>query len=101
MGLPNLKMYYYAAQLRYVGCWCKPDYVAKWKDMEKRVNGHPIQNIVGDKEKFKEMKQHMDPVTSFTLGIWFKIVKKYKMDNDIKILKWVAFDSTFIPRGLA
>ena len=88
MGLPNLKMYYYAAQLRYVGCWCKPDYVAKWKDMEKRVKGHPIQNIVGDKEKFKEMKQHMDPVTSFTLGIWFKIVKKYKMDNDIKILKW-------------
>lgn len=34
LSLPNLKEYFHAAQLRYVHCWCKLDYEAKWKEME-------------------------------------------------------------------
>ena len=97
MGLPNLKMYYYAAQLRYVGCWCQPDYVARWKQMEREVNGQPIQNLMGDRKAYKENKQHIDPITLFSLDIWYKIVKKYKLEEEIKVLKWIAFDSTFMP----
>ncbi len=46
MGLPKLKEYFYAAQLRHIVCWCTPDYTAKWKDMEKEFGEHPIQSII-------------------------------------------------------
>lgn len=26
MALPNLRAYFYAAQLRPLACWCRPDY---------------------------------------------------------------------------
>ena len=34
----------------------------------------------------------MDPTTVHTLGLWFKILKMYRIQNDINILKWVAHD---------
>ena len=53
MGLPRLKEYYFAAQLRYLLCWCKPDYTAKWKEIEKEFEGYPIQDVIGDKDTIK------------------------------------------------
>ena len=50
MGLPKLKEYFYAAQLRPVYCWCKSEFRAKWKYVEKEVNQIPIQNMVGDSQ---------------------------------------------------
>ena len=58
MGLPSLKEYYFAAQLRYLLCWCKPAYTAKWKEMEKGGGGHPIQNVIGDKETYNRIKNN-------------------------------------------
>lgn len=96
-GLPHLEKYYHAAQLRYIGCWCDETYIARWKDMERRSHGHPIQNLLGDVQSYKKSKLQLDPIIKFTLDIWYKIVKKYKLENDIKILKWVAYDSKFEP----
>ena len=96
-GLPNLKNYYYASQLRYIGCWCDGWYEARWKDMEIKLDNQPIQNMLGDKQAFKSKRQQLDPITQFTLDTWFKIIKKHKLENDIKILKWIAFDSNFKP----
>lgn len=58
MGMPNLKEYFNAAQIRYIVCWCKPDYTANWKmEMEKEFGGYPVQSIIGDKELYKKIKQ--------------------------------------------
>uniref|UniRef100_A0A3B3BI18 Uncharacterized protein n=1 Tax=Oryzias melastigma TaxID=30732 RepID=A0A3B3BI18_ORYME len=34
LALPNLKQYYYAAQLKYIACWCAPEIKAQWKQIE-------------------------------------------------------------------
>ena len=97
MGLPKLKEYYYAAQLRPVYCWCRSEFRAKWKDIEREVNQIPIQHFIGDNKLYKELKNKMDRTTVHTLGLWFKILKVYKIQNDINILKWVAHDKNFKP----
>lgn len=43
MGLPNLKAYFHAAHLRYIVGWCKPDYTAKWKELETQLGEYPVQ----------------------------------------------------------
>lgn len=53
MGFPKLKEYFYASQFRQIASWCKPDYTAKWKDMEIHVGEYPIQSIIRDKETYK------------------------------------------------
>lgn len=60
MGLPKLKEYFYAAQLRYIVCWCKSEYTAKWKEMENECGGYPIQTIIGDKDAYKKVKTCID-----------------------------------------
>lgn len=73
MDLPKLKEYFYAAQLSYILYLWKPDYTAKWKEMEKEFGEYPIQNIV--KIKKHNAKNHMDLITLSTLELWFKIIK--------------------------
>lgn len=48
MALPNLKDYFYSAQIRTVVDWCDSCYEAKWKDIESESNGIPIQAMIGD-----------------------------------------------------
>ena len=45
MGLPKLREYHYAAQLRPVYCWCKSEFRAKWKD---RKRSEPNSNSTFD-----------------------------------------------------
>ena len=97
MGLPSLKESYFAAQLRYLLCWCKPDYTAKWKEMEKEFGGHPIQSLTGDKEAYNKIKNKIDSIILFTLELWYKIIKTYGMNKDIHLLKWDVSDSNFKP----
>lgn len=96
MGLPKLKEYFHAAKLRYIVGQCNSDYTAKWKEMEEEYGGCPIQNIVGDEETYKT-KNEIDSITRFTLKLWFHIIKKYKIQKDANLLKWVAYDSNFKP----
>lgn len=97
MSLPRLKEYYFAAQLRYLLCWRKPDYTAKWKEMEKEFGGYPIQNVIGDKETYNKIKNKTDSITLFTLELWYRIIKNDGINKDIHLLKWVASDSNFKP----
>lgn len=38
-----------------------------------------------------------DPITTFTLEIWYSIVRRYKIQKDINVLRWIAYDSNFTP----
>lgn len=39
----------------------------------------------------------MDPITTFTLELWHKIIKNYGIKNEINLLKWVVSDTEFTP----
>lgn len=50
LALPCLKEYYMSAQFRTLGCWCNPEYLARWKEIEISFSGDcPIQARLGDK----------------------------------------------------
>ena len=55
MGLPNLREYCYAAQIRPLASWCDYDYESKWKDIETCMIVTPIQTLVGDQNLAKGM----------------------------------------------
>uniref|UniRef100_A0A096M9G4 Reverse transcriptase domain-containing protein n=1 Tax=Poecilia formosa TaxID=48698 RepID=A0A096M9G4_POEFO len=97
LGLPRLREYFWAAQLRHVVCWCSPDYSARWKDMEKEFGGCPIQSIIGDEDRYEKNKKYKDPITNFTLETWFKTLKKHKIKKEMKVLRWIAYDTDFKP----
>lgn len=91
MGLPKLKEY--AAQLRHIIC-CMPDYTVKWNDMEKEFGEHPIQSY-WRRRQYKKIKNCMDPITEFTLMV--KLLKKHRIKKEMKVIRWVAYDSDFKP----
>ena len=97
MGLPKLKDYYRAAQLRPIIMWCDKDYNAKWKDIEKVVADTPTQALVGNLKLMKSLQEWIDPITLHTLSIWFDFVRQHKLERDIKLLGWFSYDDGFKP----
>lgn len=97
MSLPNLKDYYYAAQLRPLVCWCDLQIETKWKEIESEFQGVPVQALIGKKSHFQRQIQYINPITQFTLKIWFKIVKEFHLEKQIQILNWVAYNPDFKP----
>lgn len=85
MALPNLEAYFHAAQIGYIICWCDDDYEAKWKNLEKPVQGREIQSLIGDREEAMRVIKQLNSVTQFTLKIWF-IVRKYKLEKELGLL---------------
>ena len=80
--------------------WCNPNYSTKWKDLELRQSETPAQSLLS-------ICQHHDPYldkincwTRPTLKVWSYTSKKLQLEKHAKILKWVAYDSEFLPSGL-
>ena len=97
MAVPKLQDYFYAAQLRAVTCWCNREYVARWKDIEMKVEASPIQISMTDRELFKREERLLDPITKFTLWTWHLVVRKYGIENEIRPLRWITHDKRFKP----
>lgn len=97
MSLPSLKEYYIAAQLRPLVCWCDMEYTAKWKTIEISQSDVPIQTLLGDRKRAGNLADSLDPVTLFTLQIWFKTVKRLGLGKEARVLRWIAFDPDFVP----
>ncbi len=62
MSLPNLKDYYYAAQLRPLVCWCDLQVETKWKEIESEFQGVPVQALIGKKISFSNANQILNMV---------------------------------------
>lgn len=97
MAHPNLKDYYRPALLRPVVQWCDEGYTAKWKDFERAVAGVPTQSLIGNAKSVKSLQDTIDPITLHTLNIWFDFVKQHKLERDLKLLSWFAYDDRFKP----
>jgi len=42
----------------------------------------------------------MDAITQFSLKLWFSIIRKYKLEADLPLLRWIAYDRHFTPNTL-
>lgn len=49
-GLPSMKDYYHAVQMKALLCWCNPSHVAQWKNIECEMTTVHIQAMVSDKK---------------------------------------------------
>ncbi len=100
VSLPNLRNYYYSAQLKNVILWCDSRYEAKWRDMERECRGIPIQAMIGDYKLMMAKQEHLNPLISFTLRTWFDVLKKLKSWNQLKKFRWIEYDTDFKPNGM-
>lgn len=102
LGLPCLRDYYYAAQLRPLVCWCTPSYSARWMDIELKMSrGIPLAAIIADNILVNNMlDNNNNPWINITLKIWQKTVKLCNMERALRMLRWCAFDTDFSPNRL-
>lgn len=99
-GLPTMKDYYRAAQIKTVINWCDPTYMLQWKKIEENHFDIPIQAVLAETDIQKYIDKTDNPWVQCTLAVWKKVVKEYNLKNDIAILKWYAYDSDFKPNKL-
>lgn len=68
MGLPCLKEYYYAAQLRPLVCLCSPTYRAGWKEVEgTMVKNTPIMALLADRNLQDRLMVSDEPISDILL----------------------------------
>lgn len=97
MALPNLKTYFYAAQIQPLVYWCDINYMARWKGIETCIPGYHIQTLLGEKSIPEYIKRNIDSITVFTLETWHKLVRQFKLERAQRVLRWIAHDSEFKP----
>ena len=61
------------------------------------MTGIPIQSLIGNAELMKSLQDTIDPITLHTLNIWFDFVKQNKLERDLKLLSWFAYNDRFKP----
>uniref|UniRef100_A0A672ZLI1 Reverse transcriptase domain-containing protein n=1 Tax=Sphaeramia orbicularis TaxID=375764 RepID=A0A672ZLI1_9TELE len=97
MGLPNFKEYCHAAQITPIINWCDVNYVSKWKNIEHVIQGREISSIIAETDTVKNNLNQVDTVTSFTLGTWLSVIRKYKLERELPLLQWPAYHKNFTP----
>lgn len=98
MALPDLKNYYYAAQMRTLGYLCDSQYRARWKEIEQEgFVGPPIQALMADPKLQNDLTNKNNPRIKTTLKAWQKVVRKYNLKGAEIILRLCTYDTDFIP----
>ncbi len=57
--------------------------------MERHRNYH-VQSCIGESEIHGHSKDKLGPIVTFSLEIWYSIVKNFKLEKDIGILRWIT-----------
>uniref|UniRef100_A0A3Q2X1G0 Reverse transcriptase zinc-binding domain-containing protein n=1 Tax=Haplochromis burtoni TaxID=8153 RepID=A0A3Q2X1G0_HAPBU len=86
--------------MRAIICWCNPSYTAQWKTIEEQMLSIPIQATLADKNLQTYIKNIDNLWVKKTLKTWKTIIKEYKLETNITVLKWCAYDSEFKPNEL-
>ena len=93
LALPNLKAYYYAAQLRNIVYWCSSNYyIARWKVIELHLCRVPPQSMLSE-----NVYKGDNFIIKETFDVWHEVVKKYKLTGDSKLLVWPTQTPKFKP----
>uniref|UniRef100_A0A3P8U3W0 Reverse transcriptase domain-containing protein n=1 Tax=Amphiprion percula TaxID=161767 RepID=A0A3P8U3W0_AMPPE len=99
-GLPSLRDYFRAAQMKASINWCDISYNAQWKSIEEQIFPFPIQATLADANIQKYIDTTDNPWVQCILSVWKNVVKEYNLKKDIVMLKWYAYDSDFLPKKL-
>lgn len=98
LGLPCLKNYYYAAQITPILFWCSESYNARWKELEANLsNKFPIQAVISDRSLMGHLEKLGNPWLNHTLQVWQKVINACEIQKILRIFRWFAYDSDFIP----
>ena len=80
LGVPNIRFYYWAAQMRYIREWVNPDSTNTWIDIESRNCGMLTLEVcpfVIHKKAKLEVKGNF--IVTNTLNTWFNIKAHFKL----------------------
>lgn len=44
--------------------------------------------------------KQLNSVTQFTLKIWFNLIRKYKLEKELGLIRWIAYDKGFTPGSM-
>ena len=97
LSLPNIEHYYKSALLRYLIYWCNPSYSAKWKNLDLSQSDITLQTLLGDRNLYSSVKENLNCWTKAPLNIWFGECRKLKLENHIKMLRFVAHNKDCSP----
>uniref|UniRef100_A0A3B5QUX2 Reverse transcriptase domain-containing protein n=1 Tax=Xiphophorus maculatus TaxID=8083 RepID=A0A3B5QUX2_XIPMA len=97
LGLPNLREYYYASQMRFMVCWCSPEMETGWKQIELRQGGAQPQTRLGGKIV---TDKNGNGIVEGTLLIWKEVVDRYRLADVTGLLMWPSCNSDFRPGEL-
>lgn len=98
LGLPCLRDYYRAAQIRPLVGWCTPSYNSRWKEIESSMGRRiPINTLVGDPFLTDCLSDPSNPWITSSLKTWGEVVRKNHLRDRVAIFRWLAYDPDFIP----
>lgn len=101
MAVPSLKDYFYSAQIKPLMNLCNPKYQARWKDIELHImSDPPLQAILGNEDFRVIFKQVENPWLELTLKSWSNAKNEYNLHDNLKILRWCAYDPDFKPNKM-
>ena len=93
--------YFNSAQIRAMLYWCDLEFEAQWKNIECSVMpGVPLQALLEDDKRLSHLEQVENPWVKSVLTTWKKLIKTYKLNKDVKILNWLAYDQSFKPNSI-
>lgn len=98
LSLPCLQDYYYAAQMRPLVCWCSTSYTARWMEIESMIIGDiPVAAVIADNKLICSIIKKNNSWINVVLNIWQSVLKLGNLENSLRMLKWCAYDTDFIP----
>lgn len=98
IAVPNVRLYYWAAQMRYIYEWVNPDVSNTWIDMESRNCGlvtlkhSPFINYKGVK-----LEVQNNFIVQNTINTWYKILLFFRINNHFSLLAPIFKNPDFIP----
>ncbi|XP_072114005.1 3-hydroxy-3-methylglutaryl-CoA reductase a isoform X1 [Mobula birostris] len=98
MVLPCLRNYFYASQITPLLYWCNREYKARWKEIEfGLVHSFPLQSSIADEVLMAQVEKFKNSWINLTLKVWQKVVNSCGINNMLKLFRWCAYDTEFLP----
>ncbi|XP_062909313.1 uncharacterized protein LOC134349231 [Mobula hypostoma] len=98
MVLPCLTNYFFASQITSLLYWCNREYKARWKEIEfVLVDSFPLQASIADIGLMAQLEKFKNSWINLTLKVWQKVVNSCGINNMLKLFRWCAYDTEFLP----
>lgn len=98
LGVPNMWLYYWAAQIRYMYEWVNPEIENTWIDMEARNCGIlALKDCLFVNYKKAKIEVQNNFIVQNTLNTWNKIMTGFKLQKHFSLMAPIWRNSDFPP----